>query len=194
MMQVAVEDTHDNYVICRGYDPRIKKFFDYVEGDPDKLGIPVAKPWSNRTAGAYTVGQIFPAVIPLTKIGQTPGVRDPGEDEEDPLLGQPADLDEEVGILYTDEAVEADRKVVNWLLLEGGGEGSTKFAKLDATLNAGSSCEASIWSGDPLADSGDNVTVNDWLLGGGESLASGTKVVIEFISGKWYVTQASCSV
>ncbi len=118
MMQVAVEDTHDNYVICRGYDPRIKKFFDYVEGDPDKLGIPVAKPWSNRTAGAYTVGQIFPAVIPLTRIGQTPGVRDPGEDEEDPLLGQPADLDEEVGILYTDEAVEADRKVVNWLLLE----------------------------------------------------------------------------
>ncbi len=113
MMQVAAEDTHDNYVICRGYDPRIKKFFDYVEGDPDKVGVPVAKPWSNRTAGAYTVGQIFPAMIPLTRIGQTPGVRDPGEDEEDPLLGQPADLDEEVGILYTE-----DGKVINWLLLE----------------------------------------------------------------------------
>ncbi len=124
MMQVAVEDTHDNYVICRGYDPRIKKFFDYVEaveaaegveGVEGKPGIPVAKPWSNRTAGAYTVGQIFPAVIPLTRIGQTPGVRDPGEDEEDPLLGQPEDLDEDVEILYTE-----DGKVINWLLIDSG--------------------------------------------------------------------------
>ena len=122
MMQVAVEDTHDNYVICRGYDPRIKKFFDYVEaveaaegveGVEGKPGVPVAKPWSNRTAGAYTVGQIFPAVIPLTRIGQTPGVRDPGEDEENPLLGQPADLDEDLEILYTDEGI-----VVNWILLD----------------------------------------------------------------------------
>ncbi len=75
----------------------------------------------------------------------------------------------------------------------GGGGNILKFAKLDATLDAGSSCQASVWEGDPLADSGDNLTVNDWLLGTGESLASGTKVVILLVSGNWYVIQASCS-
>ncbi len=129
MMQVAAEDTHDNYVICRGYDPRVKKFFDYVEDDADKVGIPVAKPWNHRGAGAYTVGHVFPAVIPLTRIGQTSGVRDPGDDEENPLLGQPEDLDEEVEILYTDEEDESERKVVNWLLLEAGG--TTLYEILD---------------------------------------------------------------
>ena len=69
-----------------------------------------------------------------------------------------------------------------------GSSGSeVKFAKLDATLNAGSSCEASIWTGDPLADSGNNVTVNDWWLPATESLPSGTKIGITNISGKWYV-------
>ena len=80
MMQVAAEDESANYVVCRGYDPRVKKFFDWVEGDPYKKGIPVAKPFNNRTVGAYTVGHVFPAVLPLTRLGQNPGVRDPGGD------------------------------------------------------------------------------------------------------------------
>ncbi len=73
--------------------------------------------------------------------------------------------------------------------------GGTLFAKLDATLNAGSSCEASIWSGDPLADSGANETVYDWFLESGMKLVSGVKVMLTMISGKWYVTQSNtCSV
>lgn len=120
MMQVAVEDTHANYVICRGYDPRVKKFFDYVEGDADKIGIPVAKPWSNRTVGSYTVGHVFPAVIPLTRIGQSPGVAATSD-------GQPADLDEEVDILYADGGT-----VVNWILIDS----SSTFARCRCQLTA----------------------------------------------------------
>ncbi len=75
----------------------------------------------------------------------------------------------------------------------GGGGNILKLAKLNAALSAGSSCQASVWEGDPLADSGDDLTVNDWLLGTGESLDSGTKVVILLVSGNWYVIQASCS-
>ncbi len=75
----------------------------------------------------------------------------------------------------------------------GGGGNILKLAKLNTSLSAGGSCEASVWEGDPLVDSGDDVTVNDWLLGTGESLDSGTKVVILLVSGNWYVIQASCS-
>ena len=46
----------------------------------------------------------------------------------------------------------------------------------------------SIWAGDPLADTGDNITVNDWFLGTGGSIASTTKVRAERYAGKWYVT------
>jgi len=45
MMQVAAEDTHENYVICRGWDIRFNRFFDYADGDEDNPGIPVAKPY-----------------------------------------------------------------------------------------------------------------------------------------------------
>ena len=45
----------------------------------------------------------------------------------------------------------------------------------------------SIWARDPLADTGDDITVYDWFLATGQSLAAGTKVKVEFYSGKWYV-------
>jgi len=70
------------------------------------------------------------------------------------------------------------------------GVGSVRFAKLDEALEAGSSATASIWSGDTLADSGDNVEVYDWWLPTGEELASGAKIAITQISGKWYVVCA----
>jgi hypothetical protein len=50
MMQVASDDTYDDYVICRGFDPRILRFIDYAEGDANKPGISVAKPFGKRTA------------------------------------------------------------------------------------------------------------------------------------------------
>jgi hypothetical protein len=107
MMQVAAEDTHDNYVVCRGYDPRFWKFFDYDENDlATKPGIPVGKPFGSRGPDVYEVGQIFPALIPLTRIGETPGV---GETSE----GHPEDLDETVEILYDD-----DDHPISWMLLD----------------------------------------------------------------------------
>ncbi|HUS97596.1 MAG TPA: hypothetical protein VMX97_12720, partial [Hyphomicrobiaceae bacterium] len=97
MFQVAADDEFADYVICRGYDTRIKKFFDYDAEDLDnKPGIPIAKPFGSRVVGVYTVGEIFPAVLPLSRIGQNPGVAATTQ-------GQPADLDEEIEILKTDD-------------------------------------------------------------------------------------------
>ena len=82
-----------------------------------------------------------------------------------------------------------------WAIVRlGCSAGNLKLAKLNSTLDVGSTCKASIWSGDPLTDSGDDLDVYDWLLGAGESLDAGTKVVIALLSDKWYVIQASCAV
>ena len=48
MMQVAADDTYDDYVVCRGFDTRILKFVDYEEGSSEKPGISVAKPFGDR--------------------------------------------------------------------------------------------------------------------------------------------------
>jgi hypothetical protein len=123
MFQVAADDEYDDYVICRGYDPRTKRFIDYDAEDENKPGIPVAKPFSNRTAGVYTVGELYPAVIPLTQLGQNSGVAAETQ-------GQPADLDEAVEILYTDD----ESKVVTWLLLDSGSSRSVHLCTLGDDL------------------------------------------------------------
>ena len=131
MMQVAAEDVWDNYVICRGFDPRILKFIDYAEGDPNKPGICVAKPFGNRTAGTYQVAEIYPAFLPTQgnagfadfrqvtyvppspttvdwRVGQNPGVVTGGQSG-----GQPQTLSDSVGIL-----IDHNGKAVNWLLVD----------------------------------------------------------------------------
>jgi len=137
MMQVAAADTHADYVICRGFDVRIRKFINYVEGDTtNSPGIPVAKPYGNRVTGVYTIGQMFPAILPLQtggpsptgadiRFGQNPGVAATSS-------GHPADLDEEVEILKTDEDV-----VINWMLLEGGSGAKLWRFTLNADIAAG---------------------------------------------------------
>jgi hypothetical protein len=120
MMQVAKEDIHDDYVICRGFDVRIARFVDYAEGDEDKPGIPVAKPYGRRRPGTYHIGQIFPAIIPLQtpnpspvdvpwRVGQNPGWATGG-------MGHPQDLTEEVDFLRDD-----NDEYINWQLLDEGG-------------------------------------------------------------------------
>jgi len=190
MMQIAAADEFKNYVICRGYDPRTKKFYDYDTEDADKNGIPVAKPYGSRVVGLYTVGEIFPAVIPITRIGQTSGVAAVTD-------GHPADLDEEVEILYRDDSADADANAsypIAWLLLDGGG-GRTHWGKLDTDLlyNDTTGVTVSIWTGNPLADSTrniDNVLPPPVLTSG--QLDSGDYVKIERIDGRWYVTGAPC--
>lgn len=118
MMQVAKTDVHQNYVVCRGHDVRFSKFYDYAAGDPDKPGIPVAKPYGRRRPCLYRVGQIFPAIIPLQtpnpqpasvpwRVGTNPGVATVS-------VGHPADLYETVTELYTDEG-----KLIDYMFLEG---------------------------------------------------------------------------
>ena len=117
MVQVAAEDTIADYVICRGFDPRISKFIDYEEGNDDKPGIPVAKPYGNRKTGVYKLAEIHAALLPLQstnpsptsvpwRVGQNPGV---SVDTE----GHPADLDEVVDELYTEEG-----KLINWMMAD----------------------------------------------------------------------------
>lgn len=110
MMQIAQSDTHQDYVVCRGFDVRIGKFNE---------SIPVAKPYGKRKTGTYTVAQIYPAMLPLQtgnpspedvpwRVGQNPGVAET-------TVGQPASLSETVEMLYDDNGV-----LINWMLLDAG--------------------------------------------------------------------------
>jgi hypothetical protein len=121
MMQIAKADTYENYVVCRGYDTRDQRHYDYDESDADKNGIPVAKPYGNRVAGLYQVGQVFPAILPIgmappkdpvreVHLGQNPGkVESGGEGER----GHPSSL------AYKFEHLkDEDGKYINWLLLD----------------------------------------------------------------------------
>lgn len=137
MMQVAAEDTYDDYVICRGFDPRILRFIDYAEGDANKPGISVAKPFGKRTAGTYEIAEVYPALLPTQgnsgfddfrqvvytppspvavnwRVGQNPGKVTGGGLEG----GQPEELTDTIEILY-----DHNGKVVNWLLIDSGSEG-----------------------------------------------------------------------
>jgi hypothetical protein len=129
MMQVMQEDTYEDYVICRGFDPRILRYME---------NISVAKPYGKRTTGTYEVGEIYPALLPTQgnanfmdfrnvtymppspvdvnwRLGQNPGVVTGGQEG-----GQPENLSDAIEILY-----DHNGKVVNWLLIDAvGGDGA----------------------------------------------------------------------
>jgi hypothetical protein len=132
MMQVAAADTYDDYVICRGFDPRIRKFIDYEAGNANKPGISVAKPFGNRVVSSYEVGQIFPAFLPTQgyagagkyenytppsptdvdwRVGQTSGTASP-----EATGGHPQDLSAGISAL-----TDHNSQLVQWLLITGGG-------------------------------------------------------------------------
>lgn len=154
MMQVAATDTHADFVICRGFDPRILRFIDYAAGNANKPGISVAKPFGKRVIGMYHVGEIYPALLPTQgnanftdfrqvtyvppspvgvkwRVGQNPGVVTGGLDG-----GQPASLANTIGILY-----DHNGKVVNWLLIDSsggdsGGGHEIRFRVVDAVCGS----------------------------------------------------------
>jgi len=74
----------------------------------------------------------------------------------------------------------------------GGNYFTPKLGKLDGSLAQGGSVTMSVWAGDPLADTGDDITAYDWFLKTGESLPANTKCKAEFLCGKWRVTVAEC--
>lgn len=119
LMQVAAEDTHDNYVICRGFDTRYSRFFDYVEGDAYKKGIAVAKPYGVRGTYPYSVGEIYAAFLPVYQFkDMTQGNHNPGKAATS--TGHPADLDEEIEFLQKDD----EEVYLNWMFVEGSGTGT----------------------------------------------------------------------
>lgn len=136
MMQIAAEDTECEYVICRGYDPRNGRYYEYVEAveaDPEaeppveavegKPGIAVAKPYGKRHPGVYHVGEVYPAILPLSSGAEDDGKivprigQNPGRVEGALCKGQPRDLTEEIILLQDD-----DGNYINWFLLDGGRE------------------------------------------------------------------------
>lgn len=163
MMQIAAEDTYDDYVICRGFDTRILRFVDYAEGDPNKPGISVAKPFGKRRAGEYQIAEVYPALLPVQgndvyagfrqgvftppsptavhwRVGQNPGVVTGGLDG-----GQPDDLSDTIGILR-----DHNEKAVNWLLIDAAGGGAANFfvyeLTADPTLGSPTTGFANIYS------------------------------------------------
>lgn len=152
MMQVAAEDIYENYVICRGFDTRILRFVDYAEGDDNKPGISVAKPFGNRVVGKYKIAEVYPALLPTQgnteftgfrqvtytppspvdvewRVGQNPGKVTGGGLEG----GQPEELTDTIEILY-----DHNGKVVNWMLIDGRTDGGCIEGNLTALRTAGS--------------------------------------------------------
>ena len=119
LMQVASKDDKDDYVLCRGFDCRMNRFIEYEEGNSDKPGIPVAKPYGSRRKGLYKMAGMYAASLPFQSSNASPVLakirigQNPGKSQVSP--GHPADLLEEVDELLTD-----DGKYVNWMFIEQG--------------------------------------------------------------------------
>jgi len=94
-------DNHVNYIVCRGFDPDADPNFRYLH-DPytaeDSTPINVAKPYFVRGTFPYKRGQIVVAAKIRTRLGQNAGV-------SADFVGQPEDLDEEIGLLTDDNGV-----------------------------------------------------------------------------------------
>lgn len=77
----------------------------------------------------------------------------------------------------------------------GVGGGGLLMGKLDGALAYQGSATMSVWAwdGSADADTGENVTVYDWLLSSGQSVASGKQVVAAYVGGRWRVIGSQCS-
>lgn len=208
MMQVAAEDTYDDYVICRGFDPRILRFIDYAEGDPNKPGISVAKPFGKRTPGTYEIAEVYPAFLPTQgnagfadfrqviftppspvdvhwRVGQNPGVTSGGLEG-----GQPESLSDEIEILY-----DHNGKVINWLLIDSN-ISNTQMVVFELTedLDSGIGEEATatvVAHNDPALAVDDVITVVNTGMSKGYSTARGLAIKIKTLADgvKWWVIE-----
>jgi hypothetical protein len=67
--------------------------------------------------------------------------------------------------------------------------------KLDGDLSYNSTATMSVWdrTGGTETDTTVNITVRDWLLSSGQSVASGLQVIAVQIGSAWYVVGAQCA-
>jgi hypothetical protein len=200
MMQIAAEDTYDDYVVCRGFDTRILKFVDYEEGNSDKPGISVAKPFGCRGGSdskVYRIGQIFPAFLPTQgtadfvpdyvppspidvkwRLGQNPGFVDGGTD----FGGHPEELTDTVSML-----MDHNDKVINWMFIHSNTARHFRFQSQDDL--SGTSVEACVRQ--MTGEDAHIATIYDpdqIFLG----MLAGTKGLVFFQDGKYYIVQAKC--
>ncbi|MBY0513093.1 MAG: hypothetical protein K2P78_04180 [Gemmataceae bacterium] len=97
-------------------------------------------------------------------------------------------------ILYKPSGTGTQRCIV-WLAGPDRANDGLLMGKLDGDLNYQSGATLSLWAwdGSADADTGVNITVYDWLLSSGQSVASGKRVVAGFDGGRWRVIGAQCS-
>lgn len=199
MMQVAKDDVYDDYVVCRGFDTRIFRFVDFKENSSVSPGISVAKPFGSRGGtGSFRVGQIFPAFLPTQgvssdvfsyvppspsevqwRIGQNPGVVDGGTNDG----GHPETLTDNVSVMY-----DHNNKVVNWMFIHASSDAHFRFQSR-AELS-GVSCEACVRQMDGSDAHIAQIYDPDGIFTG---MDSGTKGLVFFQGGKYYIVQAKCN-
>jgi hypothetical protein len=95
-------DTHDNYVVCRGYEADVDPNFRYLHDPytkPDTTPINVAKPYAVRGTFPYTQGQVIVAARIKGRLGYNAGKATL------PTVGQPEDLSDELELLLDDSDV-----------------------------------------------------------------------------------------
>lgn len=192
MMQVAENDIYPDYVVCRGFDTRVVKFVDYAEGDANRPGISVAKPFGCRGIRKYRRGEIYPAFLPIQgtatytppspsgvdwRLGQNPGVSAETIDG-----GHPETLADGVNLLLDHNGL-----AVNWILIHSANEQFFRFQSLEEMTTE--SCSATIRRMDRTDLSVEIIHDPDGLFYGMEA---GTYGRAFYQNGKYYVINAKC--
>ncbi len=193
MMQIAADDEYDDYVICRGFDTRVVRFVDYEAGNPNKPGISVAKPFGCRSVRKYSIGQVYPAFLPIQgnatftppspshvnwRVGQNPGTVDIYEVNG----GHPQDLDAGIEVLY-----DHNGNAVNWILIHSSNEMLFRFQSLADMTSDNVAARIKRMDGtDPFIG-----TVWD-PEGVFEGMEAGTKGYCFYQDGKYYVLIPKC--
>jgi len=161
MMQVAEEDKFDDFVLCRGFDPRYLKFIDYIPNRADAPGIAVAKPFGCRVEGnsagkntgkpkRYRIGEVYPAFLPTQGTADNDphyvppspaGVKwrvgqNPGECSGRKYGGHPKCLSDSINILR-----DQNNHPIHWMFIHT----ETRFFKFHALEDLeGESCDACV--------------------------------------------------
>lgn len=192
MMQVAENDIYPDYVVCRGFDTRVVKFVDYAEGDANRPGISVAKPFGCRGIRKYRRGEIYPAFLPIQgtatytppspsgvnwRLGQNPGVASETIDG-----GHPEVLADGVSLL-----IDHNNLAVNWILIHSANEQFFRFQSIDDMVTE--SCLAIVRRMDRTDASVQTIHDPDGIF---EGMEAGTYGRAFYQGGKYYVIQAKC--
>lgn len=201
MMQIAAKDTYENYVVCRGFDPRILRFVDYALGDPTKPGISVAKPFGCRGIRKYRIGEVYPALLPTQGNTEFSGFRNvtyipPSPVTVDWRLGQnPGVASSEVNGGHPDSLaagidllVDHNGNYINWILIHSANEQFFRFQSLEEMTT--DSCAATIRRMDRTDLTFEIIHDPDGIFLG---MKAGTYGRAFYQSGKYYVIQAKCT-